>query len=132
MNQKFFSPWSRKLFADCHVVEIGDSRLVTVSGMGSEDPTDGAILHVGDVKAQTVAAYEKIQTSLARAHIALNEVIRVVVYLTDVRDKDIYESIQAQYFDADDMPVHTLLVVQALAWTGMCVEIEVTALSKNK
>ncbi|RJS91511.1 RidA family protein [Salinisphaera sp. Q1T1-3] len=105
---KQYSPWNRDLFADCAVCNLGPADLIFVSGMGSEDIETGAIQHPGDIGAQARYAYQRIQTILANNNAHLGEIGRIVVYLTDMRHKDIYEQVQAEYFAGLAMPVHSL------------------------
>ena len=124
---KQYSPWNRDLFADCAVCNIGSADMIFISGMGSEDVDSGLILHAGDIEAQARYAYDRIVAILDNNDAGLGHVARVVAYLTDMRHKDIYERVQGEYFAGLDMPVHSLVEVSALAWPGMLVEVEVTA-----
>lgn len=125
--QKQYSPWNRGLFADCAVCNIGSADFIFISGMGSEDVDTGEILHCGDPGAQTRYAYDRIVSILGDNNSGLQEIARVVAYLTDMRHKEIYEQVQGEYFAGLDMPVHSLVEVSSLAWPGMLVEVEVTA-----
>ena len=127
MMDKQYSPWNRDLFADCAVCDIGVADMIFVSGMGSEDIDTGEILHTGDVEAQVRYAYDRIAAILGNNKCGFGEVARVVAYLIDMRHKDIYERVQGEYFSGFNMPVHSLVEVSALAWPGMLVEVEVTA-----
>lgn len=124
-KRQVYGEWSRTLFADAAIVE-GPARTVFVAGMAAEDPVDGHI-HPGDCAAQTRMAYDKVKAILAGQGADLRHVVRIVAYLTDMRDKNAYETEQKRALDGVDPPPHTLLGVHSLAWPGMTVEIEVTA-----
>lgn len=121
-----YGEWSRTLFADASITE-GPARMVFVAGMGAEDPSDGHIHFPGDCAAQTRMAYDKIKHILGEQGADLSNVVRAVAYLTDMRDKDAYEAEQRRALDGAEPPPHTLLGVSSLAWPGMVVEVEVTA-----
>ncbi|MGB8391788.1 RidA family protein, partial [Mycobacterium sp.] len=57
----------------------------------------------------------------------LSHVVRIVAYLTDMRDKNAYESEQRQALGDIEPPPHSLIGVNSLAWPGMVVEVEATA-----
>lgn len=121
-----YGEWSRELFADASIVE-GPARTIFVAGMGAEDPGDGHIHFPGDCAAQTRMAYDKIKRILGQQRADLGNVVRTVAYLTDMRDKEAYEAEQRRALDGLEPPPHSLIGVSSLAWPGMVVEIEVTA-----
>lgn len=125
-KQNVYGQWSKDLFADAAVVD-GPGRLIFVAGMGSEDPVDGHIHYPGDCAAQTRMAYNKIRTILAEQGGDLSHVVRIVAYLTDIREKNAYESVQREALEGVEPPPHSLIGVSALAWPGMVVEVEATA-----
>jgi len=88
-----YGKWSKDLFADAAIVD-SPGRLIFVAGMAAEDPADGHIHHRGDCAAQTRMAYDKIKAILAAQGADLSHVVRIVAYLTDMRDKNAYESEQ--------------------------------------
>ena len=125
-KRNVYGEWSRDLFADASVVE-GDGRTVYIAGMAAEDPADGHIHFPSDCAAQTRMAYDKIKKILAAEGGDFRHLVRVVAYLTDMRDKDAYESEQRRALGGAEPPPHTLLGVSSLAWPGMVVEVEATA-----
>ena len=118
--------WSRQLFADSSVVD-GPVRLIFIAGMAAEDPEDGHILHLGDLAAQSDMAFEKIKTILAEHEADMSHIVRMIAYLTDMREKKLYEGALHKALGGVEPPPHSLLGVSSLAWPGMMVEVEVTA-----
>jgi enamine deaminase RidA (YjgF/YER057c/UK114 family) len=121
-----YGKWSKDLFADAAIVD-SPGRLIFVAGMAAEDPADGHIHHRGDCAAQTRMAYDKIKAILAAQGADLSHVVRIVAYLTDMRDKNAYEGEQRQALGGIKPPPHSLIGVSSLAWPGMVVEVEATA-----
>ncbi len=124
-----YGKWSKDLFADAAIVD-SPGRLIFVAGMAAEDPADGHIHHRGDCAAQTRMAYDKIKAILAAQGADLSHVVRIVAYLTDMRDKNAYESEQRQALGDIEPPPHSLIGVSSLAWPGMVVEVEATAFDR--
>lgn len=122
-----YSPWNRHIFADAAVCDIGAAKLIHVAGMGAEDTQTGQLLYPGDVQAQTRYAFDRICNILAANDSSLAEIVRMVVYLTDMRNIALHQQVQEAYFQGLDMPVRTLLEVNKLAVPGMGVEIQVDA-----
>lgn len=125
-KKNVYGVWSRDLFADASIID-GPVRLIFVSGMAAEDPQDGHIHDAGDFAAQCRMAYGKIKKILAEQGAGMDNIVRTVTYLTDMRNKDAYVACQREALGGAKPPPHTLLGVSSLAWPGMMVEVEVTA-----
>jgi enamine deaminase RidA (YjgF/YER057c/UK114 family) len=52
----------------------------------------------------------------------------MVTYMTDVRHQPDFGRCRSETFGTAPMPAHTLLTISQLAWPGMMVEIDVTAI----
>jgi enamine deaminase RidA (YjgF/YER057c/UK114 family) len=51
----------------------------------------------------------------------------MVTYMTDVRYQPDYGKCRLEAFGDKALPAHTLLTISQLAWPGMMVDIDVTA-----
>lgn len=102
-------------------------QLLTVAGQGPVD-AHGALLHEGDVAAQLALSMANVETVLAAADMTLGDVVRLVVYTTDV-DATLaaYGAIIERLAAAAATPPATLIGVTRLAIPAMAVEIDVTA-----
>ena len=106
----------------CHAVRAGDH--VWVPGMvGARE--DGSI--PDSVTEQFRIALESVDRALRAAGGAGPEnVVKVTVFLTDVRDREKINPIREEYFGAH-RPASTLVEVAALVSPAMKVEIEAVA-----
>jgi enamine deaminase RidA (YjgF/YER057c/UK114 family) len=124
-----YAGWSKKLFSEVVSVE-GKGRLLFLSGIGAEDTGDepGVIRHPGDVYEQTRLAYAKATAVLARHGATLADVVKISAYLLDVREAPNYHRARAEAFkNVPGLPAHTFLFINNLAWPGMLVEVDLTA-----
>src|SRR5258706_7486809 len=87
----------------------------------------GDILHKGDFMGQCQYAYDKIKRLLEKQGATLGDVAKMVTYITDARYQPDYGKCRVEAFGANPLPAHTLLNISQLAWPGMMVEIDVTA-----
>ena len=103
--------------------------MIFLAGVGAEDENGkgGDILHKGDFMAQCKYAYDKIKRLLDKHGATLGDVVKMVTYLTDVRYQPDYGRCRVEQFGNNPLPAHTLLTISQLAWPGMIVEIDVTA-----
>jgi 2-iminobutanoate/2-iminopropanoate deaminase len=96
---------------------------IYLSGQVGEDPATGR-LPEGTV-AQTAQALDNIRTVLEAAGVTLDDVVRVGVYLVDMRDFGAMNEVYGRYFKAP-FPARTTVQVAGLP-LGAAVEIDVVA-----
>jgi 2-iminobutanoate/2-iminopropanoate deaminase len=126
------SEWTKGRFTEI-VTVMGQGKTIYLAGVGAEDETAPAgqsapIRHLGDPYQQCRYAYDKIKRSLASQGATLADVVKQVVYVTDIRyQADVGRCRKEAYGDSGPIPANTFLVVSALAIPGMLLEIDVTA-----
>jgi enamine deaminase RidA (YjgF/YER057c/UK114 family) len=123
------TPWSAGFGYDQGQLRSFPARLLTVAGQGSLNER-GELLHEGDVAAQLALSMANAESVLAAAGMDLSDVVRLVVYSTDV-DATLaaYGAVVERLALVGATPPATLLGVTRLAIPGMAVEIELTAAS---
>lgn len=103
---------------------IVDNGRVYTSGQVAQDPRTGKLID-GGVAAQTAQAINNIEAVLAAAGKSLTDVVKVNVYLTDMKSFPEMNGVYAECFQAP-YPARTTVAVAALP-LGATVEIEVVA-----
>jgi 2-iminobutanoate/2-iminopropanoate deaminase len=103
---------------------IVDNGRVYSSGQVAQDPTTGKLIQ-GGVAAQTAQVIENIEAVLAAAGKTLGDVVKVNVYLADMRHFAEMNTVYAECFRAP-YPARTTVAVAGLP-LGAAVEIEVVA-----
>ena len=88
----------------------------------------GDILYKGDVVAQCKYAFDKIKRALDKNGAGLSDIVKMVTYLTDMGSSADFGKCHQDTFGTIPMPAHTLLNISQLAWPGMLIEIDVTAM----
>jgi reactive intermediate/imine deaminase len=99
--------------------------LLFVSGCIAVDG-DGALVGGDDVVAQTRQVFANLTAALAAAGASLQEIVKVTVYLTDVRDREAVKTVREERF-GDTRPASTLVEVSNLVLDGARVEIDAVA-----
>jgi enamine deaminase RidA (YjgF/YER057c/UK114 family) len=129
MEQRKVNPWDwQNQFAFSQAIEVtGGSRVLYCAGQTSVDE-QGRPLHVGDMRKQLETAFQNLETVLKTAGFTLADVIRLNYYTTDV-DKffESHDSVKSRLSRAGSQPSGTLLGVTRLAFPGLLIEIEATA-----
>ena len=123
-----YSEWTKGRFSEA-VTVTGPGKMIFLAGVGAEDENGkgGDILHKGDFTAQCKYSYDKIKRLLEKHGATLGDVVKMVTYMTDVRYQPDYGKCRLEAFGSNSLPAHTLLTISQLAWPGMMVEIDVTA-----
>ena len=124
-----YSDWTKGRFSEA-VTVTGPAKMIFLAGVGAENENGkpGDILHKGDFTAQCKYAFEKIKRVLEKNGASLGDVVKMVSYITDVRYQPDFGKCRQEVFGATPMPAHTLLTISQLAWPGMMVEVDVTAM----
>ena len=60
----------------------------------------------------------------------MNDLVKVVTYVTDVRNLPDAGKCRSEALAGAPQPVHTFLNINALAWPGMMVEVDAIAITK--
>jgi reactive intermediate/imine deaminase len=105
-------------------VRAGD--LLFVSGCIAVDG-DGRLVGGGDAAAQTRQVFANLEAILAAAGASIRDVVKVTVFLTDVRDRPAVNTVREEIFGST-RPASTLVEVSKLVVDGARVEIEAVAL----
>jgi len=103
---------------------VRDGNRVYTSGQVGQDPATGKLVD-GGVVAQTEQIFRNLATILSAANKSFADVVKVNVYLTDIRDFAAMNEVYAKHF-VPPYPARTTLGVAALP-LGAVVEIEAIA-----
>lgn len=106
--------WSNCLIVDRHVYIAG----MTARGAEFDGAIDG-----GDAYSQAVAIFTKIKRLMEAAGGGMDDVVKVLIYLTEIEDRDAVWKARREFFTGD-YPVSTLIEISKLVRPELCVEIE--------
>jgi 2-iminobutanoate/2-iminopropanoate deaminase len=128
-----YSEWAKGRFSEV-VTVTGPGKMIFLAGVGAENENGqaGDILHKGDVVEQCKYAFDKIKKALEKNGAGLADIVKITTYLTDIRTSADFGKCRQEAFGNIPMPAHTLVNVSQLAWPGMLIEIDVTAIAPLK
>ena len=107
-------------------IDLGTSYLIFVSGVQAPEGENNEVA-TEDIAEQTKLVFEEINAILSQAGATLDNVVKAVIYLKDIKDFDIVSTIRAEYLK-NAMPVSTMVEVGGFVRSGSKIEIEVTAI----
>jgi 2-iminobutanoate/2-iminopropanoate deaminase len=126
-----YSEWAKGRFSEAVTVSFsGPAKMIFLAGVGAEDENGkpGDIRHKDDFVAQCRYAYDKIRRALEKNGAGFGDIVKIVSYVTDMRFQADYGRCRSDVFGTTPPPAHTLLNIVQLAWPGMMVEVDVTAM----
>ena len=117
---------TRGTYSPAKKIDMGNSYLVFVSGVQApKDDTHRVITE--DIEKQTKLVFEDIIKILGHADASINDVVKAVIYVTDMSNFDKIAKIRDVYFRISK-PVSTFIEVNRMTRDGAKIEIEVTAI----
>ena len=105
---------------------VAQGAVVFLRGQCPQELDGGANIGVGDPEAQAHKVMQNIRQLLDEAGARMEHLVKLVVYLTDVRHREAVYRVMGKYIRGVH-PVCTGLVVVALARPEWLVEIDATA-----
>ena len=105
---------------------VARGTMVFLRGQVAQDLDSRVSLHIGDAGKQTEKTMQNISLLLKEAGSCMDDVCRIIVYLTDVRYREAVYQEMGKWLKGVH-PCSTGIVVPALARPEWVVEIEVTA-----
>jgi len=120
---------TRGSYTPAKKIDFGDYFLIFVSGVQAPKNDDHSVV-TDDVEEQTKLVFEDIIKILGQADASIDDVVKAVIYITDMNDFDRVSAIRGEYFK-NAMPVSTLVEVNGMTRKGAKIEIEVTAMIKK-
>ena len=124
MNKEIIATDKAALPVGPYSQAVKAGNLIFVAGEKGIDPATGKIVP-GGIEAETRQTLENIRVILAAAGATMDNVVRSVVYMTDIGEFQQMNQIYAEYFQSDP-PGRSCVQVVALP-ADAHVEIEVTA-----
>jgi len=109
-------------------INIGDYDMFFVTGQIAMDK-DGKAVAPDDIVKQTEFVFKNIQTILLEGGAKLDDVVKAVIYVTDISKFKEISAIRNKYF-ANSKPVSTLVEINRTVKDGCDIEIDVIAMKK--
>jgi 2-iminobutanoate/2-iminopropanoate deaminase len=120
---------SRGSYTPAKKIDLGNSYLIFVSGI-QPPKGDGHRVVTDDIEEQTKLVFEEIIKILQQAGATIDDVVKAVIYITDMNDFDKISAVRSGYFK-NAVPVSSLIEANRMTREGAKIEIEVTAVIKK-
>jgi len=124
-----YAEWAKGRFSEVVTVR-NPGKIIYLGGVGAEDENSdkgGVIRHLGDFDGQCHYAWDKIKRLLGKHGATVENIDKLLTYVTDIRYFFPAGKCKTEEFGGVTQPAGTFVVVTALAWPGMMIEIDATA-----
>jgi enamine deaminase RidA (YjgF/YER057c/UK114 family) len=119
------SPWEA-VVGYSRAVRVGNT--IEVAGTTAMD--GDTLIGRGDIYAQSVFIFKKIETALQQAGASLQDVVRTRMFVTDISQWEQVGKAHGEFFKTIK-PVATMVEVSRLIDDDLLIEIEVTAITEK-
>lgn len=109
-----------------HAIVAPAGRTIHVSGQLPVDK-DGKLVGAGDFAAQAEQVFANLKTALAAAGASFDDVVKLNMYVTDMKQIAALRVARDRYIDLQQPPTSTLVEVNRFVKDGVMVEIDATA-----
>lgn len=120
---------TRGIYTPAKKIDMGSFYLIYVSGVQAPKDNSHRVV-TGDIEEQTKLVFEDISKMLSAAGASIDDVVKAVIYVTDMNDFNKISAIRNEYFK-NSTPVSTLVEVNRMTRDGAKIEVEVTAVKSK-
>ncbi len=110
-------------------VDVTYSKMIFVTGQIAMDKEGNAVAP-NDITAQAEFIFKNIQKILEEGGASIDDVVKTVIYVTDMNDFKEISAVRNKYFNKSK-PVSTLVEISKTVKEGCDLEIEVIAIKKK-
>ena len=127
LQRRQINPWSwQERFGYTQAWRVdGADAVVFLAGQGPIS-AEGELVGEGDFAAQARQTFENIKTVLEQAGAAMDSLVKLTVYLTDIDELRAYGQVRREFIPGPP-PAGTAVQVGALAVPGMMIEVDAVA-----
>lgn len=114
-----------------HAIAVEGGKTIHISGQVALD-AKGQIVGKGDLRAQTVQAFENLKLVLQAAGASFGDIVKINAYVVNLKPEGVaaIREVRTKYLPATNPPASTLVGVQALYREDVLIEIEAVAVVK--
>jgi len=105
---------------------IKAGNFIFCSGQIAINPKSNSIDYLGDIEKETIQVIENLNEVLKAANADLSSVIKTTIFLTDLNNFDIVNSIYEKYFNGKNAPARACVEVSSLP-KGVLIEMDCVA-----
>jgi len=107
-------------------VKVSRGEMVFVTGQLAFD-ANRELVGLGDIRVQTKQVLENVKTVLEKAGATFSDIVRVTIFIKDMKQFREIHDVRLEYFSEDNLPASTMVEVTAFTHDDALIEIEAIA-----
>ncbi|MDR6369440.1 enamine deaminase RidA (YjgF/YER057c/UK114 family) [Chryseobacterium bernardetii] len=111
-------------------IDCGNSRMILLSGQVPLDPEGNLVGNT--IEEQTQQVFKNIENILKEYEGTGKDIIKLVIYTIDIKKTPDFRKVRDLYINLQNPPVSSLVEVNRLFRDDVLIEVEATAVIKNK
>ncbi|PQA95961.1 endoribonuclease L-PSP [Chryseobacterium shigense] len=111
-------------------IDCGNSKMIFLSGQVPLDKTGNLVGN--DVENQTRQVFKNIESILKEHGATGRDIVKLGIFITDISKTSDFRKIRDLYINLQNPPVSSLVEVSRLFRDDVLIEVEATAVIKNK
>ncbi|WP_336686356.1 RidA family protein [Chryseobacterium bernardetii] len=111
-------------------IDCGTSRMILLSGQVPLDPKGSLVGN--NVEEQTHQVFKNIENILREYGGTGKDIVKLGIFITDISKTPDFRKVRDQYINLQNPPVSSLIEVNRLFRNDVLIEVEATAVIKNK
>lgn len=111
-------------------IDCGTSRMILLSGQVPLDPKGSLVGN--NVEEQTHQVFKNIENILREYGGTGKDIVKLGIFITDISKTPDFRKVRDQYINLQNPPVSSLIEVNRLFRNDVLIEVETTAVIKNK
>ncbi len=125
MGKKTLNPSNMPIpRGSCSQVAIAGN-FVFIAGNTATD-FDGNVVGIGDIRAQTRQALDKVKRAVEAAGGTLDDIVSMTIFVTDARYYSAVNEVRGEVMGSN-FPTSTMVQIVALAWPELLIEMNAVA-----
>lgn len=129
--QNFSSVAAPKGYSHAAIIDMGKSNMIILSGQVPIDK-NGNLVGKNDFSKQAAQVFENIKNILTELGGTMSNVIKIGIYVVNMKDIQALRSVRDKYIDLKNPPTSTLVEVSKLYRDDVLLEVEATAVIPKK
>jgi 2-iminobutanoate/2-iminopropanoate deaminase len=125
------SVWSPKWYSQASVIDVGNSKMLIISGQIPFD-SNGNLVGKGDIAKQGEQVFLNMKSILDAAGGTMDNLVKIGIYMADISQLQTFRDVRNKFINMDYPPTSTLVQVNKLFRDDVLLEVDAMAIIPKK
>ncbi|MBZ5856834.1 RidA family protein [Flavihumibacter profundi] len=125
------SVWSPKGYSQAAIIDLGNSKMVIISGQVPFD-SNGNLVGKGDLGKQAEQVFLNIKSIIVDAGGTMDNLVKIGIYMVDISQLQAFRDVRNNFINIKYPPASTLVQVSKLFRDDVLLEVDAMAIIPKK